>query len=156
MSETAPAAQVLESAGVFRLRVPQDWTATGLEGHRYRLHSAVLDASLDVSVHHGTHAAPDARDMVRAHARSVGATGDVPLVALHGDDEPTAQRAGARWADGSGWRLAAVLSHGQDVVLAAGVAGDDEARAAIERIVTTLEPHERPRRWWQRRGPARG
>ncbi|CAM5792568.1 hypothetical protein [Cellulomonas persica] len=152
MSDEVPVTgQVLVREGVFRLRVPQDWTATGLEGHRYRLRSAGLDASVDVSVHHGEAAAPDARETVRAYARSCGAPDDVPLLPLHGDERPTALRAGARWADGASWRVAAALSSGHDVVLAAAAAGDDEGRAAVERIVTTLEPHQRDRRWWRRR-----
>lgn len=148
-AEVPVTGQVLVREGVFRLRVPDGWAATGLEGHRYRLRCADIDASIDVSVHRGESTAPDARATVRAFARSAGA--DEPaLVPLHGDDEATASRAGARWADGDGWRVVAALSHGRDVVLAAGVAGDEDARSAVERIVTTLEPHARERRWWRR------
>ncbi len=143
--------QVLTMSGVFVLRVPPEWQATGLEGHRYRLRRPGVEGSVDVSVHRGHEPAPDARETVRAYARSCGAPEDVSLVPLHGDERPTARRAGARWADGPGWRVAAALCSGRDVVVAAAVAGDDEARAAVERIVTTLEPHVAARRWWHRR-----
>ena len=143
--------QVLELEGVFRLRVPAAWSATGLDGHRYRLRAAGVDASIDVSVHRGTQPAPDAGATVRAHARTTGGPADIALVPLHGDDEPTAQRAGARWSADDAWHVVAALCRGRDVVLAVATAGDVEARGEVERVVTTLEGVDARRsRWWRR------
>jgi|GEM_PF-475847 len=144
--------QVLELEGVFRLRVPAAWSATGLDGHRYRLRTDGTDASIDVSVHRGTQPAPDAGATVRAHARSAGGPDAVALVALHGDDAPTAQRAGARWSDDDGWHVVAALCRGRDVVLAVARARDVEARAEVERVVTTLDGADARRRGWRLRG----
>ncbi|ASR54160.1 hypothetical protein [Cellulomonas sp. PSBB021] len=141
--------QVLAHAGVFALRVPAGWAATGLEGHRYRVRGEGV--SLDVSVHRGPSPAPDARATVLAHARAQGAPDDVAALPLHGDDEPTAERAGVRWEHDEGWHLAAALCRGHDVVLVTALAADDDQRAAVERVVTTLAPDDPPRRWWRRR-----
>ncbi|UJP38595.1 hypothetical protein [Cellulomonas palmilytica] len=141
--------QVLEHTGVFRLRVPAGWAASGLEGHRYRVRGE--DVTLDVSVHRGAQPAPDARATVLAHARDAGAPDGLATLPLHGDDEPTEQRAGVRWSDDEGWHVAGALCRGHDVVLVTALAADDEQRAAVERVVTTLEPHDRPARWWRRR-----
>lgn len=148
--EEVPApGQVLELEGVFRLHVPAGWSASGLAGHRYRVRGEGV--TLDVSVHRGAAPAPDARATVRAHARDAGVAADLPVLPLHGDDEATPQRAGVRWSDDAGAHVAAALCRGGDVVLASAVAHDDEQRRAAERVVTTLEPHDRPRRWWRRR-----
>ncbi|MCR6689534.1 hypothetical protein [Cellulomonas sp.] len=140
---------VLERSGVFRLSVAEGWTATGVEGHRYRLRHDGLDVRVDVSVHRRQDdGGPDARAVVLAFARDQGAP--ATLGTSDEADPGFTGPATARWQTDDGAWAAVALRNGPYVVLASAVAPDEESLEPGASLIGSLVAHRPPRRWWRR------
>ncbi|MDM7855651.1 hypothetical protein [Cellulomonas alba] len=147
-NDAIPADGLLELEGVFRMRVAPGWTLTGIPGSRYKVSDD--EREVDVSLRRTDGPPDDARATVLAFARLKGASGDVTVVTPQDED-------GARafaWftAAAEDW-VAAVLCHGRFTVLGSthGPAGDHDAIADGERMLSTLGPSSPRRRWLRAR-----
>lgn len=147
-NDATPADGVLELDGIFRMRVVPGWTVTGIPGSRYKVTDD--EREVDVSVRRTDGPSDDARATVLAFARITGASGDVKVVTPK--DERGARAFAWFSAAGEDW-VAVVLCHGRFTVLGAthATAGDEDAIADGERMLSTLGPSTPRRRWLRAR-----
>jgi hypothetical protein len=147
-NDAIPADGLLELDGVFRMRVAPGWTVTGIPGSRYKVSDD--EREVDVSVRRTDGPSDDARATVLAHARLTGASGDVKVVTPKDED---GARAFAWFTTGDEDWVAVVLCRGRFTVLASthAPAGDDDAIADGERMLSTLGPSSPRRRWLRAR-----